>query len=231
MLDGIIAYSQKGAAEYCQAGFPEDRVFVAPNAAAPRPIKVPASRPERLAGPTTVLFVGRLQARKRLDLLFQACAALPGPLQPRVLVVGDGPARAEFETAGKKSYPRAEFVGSRHGQELEPFFAQADLFVLPGTGGLAVQQAMAHGLPVIVAQGDGTQDDLVQPGSGWQVPPDDLAALRYALEKALADIPRLRKMGDEAFRIVAEEINLDTMAQAFANAVERVAGMKLRSAE
>ena len=49
--------------------------------------------------------------------------------------------------------------------------------MLPGTGGLAVQQAMAHGLPVIVAQGDGTQDDLVRPENGWQIPPDDLAAL------------------------------------------------------
>jgi glycosyltransferase involved in cell wall biosynthesis len=177
------------------------------------------------------LFVGRLQARKRLDLLFRACAALPATLQPRVLVVGDGPARAEFEAAGKQFYPRTEFVGGRHGQELEPFFAQADLFVLPGTGGLAVQQAMAHGLPVIVAQGDGTQDDLVQPGSGWQVPPGDAAALQNALEQALANIPRLRMMGGEAFRIVVEDINLDTMAQAFATAVERVSAMKLRSAE
>jgi glycosyltransferase involved in cell wall biosynthesis len=88
---------------------------------------------------------------------------------------------------------------------------------------------MAHGLPVIVAQGDGTQDDLVRPGSGWQIPPGDLAALAGVLEQALADIPRLRRMGVEAFRIVAEEINLETMAQAFATSVEQVAGMKLRS--
>ena len=42
-------------------------------------------------------------------------------------------------------------------------FAGADLFVLPGTGGLAVQEAMSYALPVIVAKGDGTQEDLVRP--------------------------------------------------------------------
>jgi glycosyltransferase involved in cell wall biosynthesis len=230
-LDGMIAYSQRGAAEYRNAGIPEDRVFVAPNAASPRPTSLPPVRPDQLEKTATILFVGRLQTRKRLDLLFQACAALSEVFQPHVIVVGDGPARAEFEASAKQWYPNTEFVGGRHGQELEPYFAQADLFALPGTGGLAVQQAMAHGLPVIVAQGDGTQDDLVQPGIGWQVPPNDLVVLTRTLEQALMDIPKLRKMGSEAFRIVSEEINLEEMAQAFANAVEQVTGMRLRNGQ
>ena len=91
----------------------------------------------------------------------------------------------------------------------------ADLFVLPGTGGLAVQQAMAYGLPVIVAQGDGTQDDLVRPGNGWQVPPDDLPALQACLEAALADPARLRQMGAESYRIVRDEINVEQMVAVF----------------
>jgi glycosyltransferase involved in cell wall biosynthesis len=134
-----------------------------------------------------------------------------------------------FEAAAKEWYPRTEFAGSRHGQDLEPYFAKADLFVLPGTGGLAVQQAMAHGLPVIVAQGDGTQDDLVQPGSGWQIAPGDLDALIRSLKQALSDLHKLREMGKEAFRVVVEEINLETMAQAFVDAVEIIAKMELRS--
>ena len=81
--------------------------------------------------------------------------------------------------------------------ELEPYFAEADLFVLPGTGGLAVQEAMAHGLPVIVAKGDGTQDDLVRDGNGWQIAPENQAALTEALREALSDMKRLRKMGEE----------------------------------
>lgn len=217
-LDGLIAYSQRGAAQYRALGL--QNVFVAHNAAAPRPAAPPPERPWPPAQPLTVLFVGRLQARKRLDLLFRACAALPADLQPRVLVVGDGPARAQFEAAAAAHYPHVRFLGALHGEALRPHFAAADLFVLPGTGGLAVQQAMAHALPVIVAQGDGTQDDLVRPENGWQIPPGDLAALTDTLREALSDPARLRRMGAESYRIVRDEINLERMAAAFVEAVE-----------
>ena len=102
---------------------------------------------------------------------------------------------------------------------LERHFEEADLLVLPGTGGLAVQHAMAHALPVIVAKGDGTQDDLVRASNGWQIPSDDLAALAAAMRNALSDLPRLRQMGSESLRIVAEEINIDKMVETFLRAL------------
>jgi glycosyltransferase involved in cell wall biosynthesis len=161
------------------------------------------------------LFVGRLQSRKRVDHLLRACASLPGEMQPRLVVVGDGPERNSLEQLAKEIYPSAEFPGAIHGPDLTPFFSTADLFVLPGTGGLAVQEAMSHALPVIVAQGDGTQDDLVRPENGWQIPPDDLAALSSILKTALSDAPRLRSMGLESYRIVSQEINLERMVAVF----------------
>jgi glycosyltransferase involved in cell wall biosynthesis len=216
-LDGVIAYSRRGAEEYRALGL--HPVYVAHNAVSPRPQQAP---PERVLHPDrvpTVLFVGRLQERKRLDILLRACASLATRLQPRLVIVGDGPARTEFEALAREIYPRAEFAGAQHGPALAPHFAAADLFALPGTGGLAVQQAMGHGLPVIVAQGDGTQDDLVRPENGWQVPPGDQAAFTAALQQALADLPRLRQMGAESYRIVAEEINLEAMVAAFVRAL------------
>ncbi len=217
-LDGMIAYSQRGAAEYRALGFGAERVFIAPNAVTPRPGPPPV-RPAGFGERPTVLFTGRLQRRKRIDNLLQACASLPEALQPNVWIIGDGPARAEFETQAARIYPRAQFLGALHGPALEPYFAGADLFVLPGTGGLAVQQAMAHALPVIVAQGDGTQDDLVGEDNGWLVPPDDLPALCRALEAALSDPARLRRMGAESHRIVAERVNLDSMVDTFVQAL------------
>jgi glycosyltransferase involved in cell wall biosynthesis len=223
-LDAIVAYSRRGVAEYQALGFPAERVFVAHNAAAPRPTQPPPTRPPTFNGPPNVLFVGRLQARKRIDLLLQACAALPENLQPALTIVGDGPARAEFETQAAQIYPRAQFAGPRFGTELEQYFAEADLFVLPGTGGLAIQQAVANALPVIVAEGDGTQDDLVRPQNGWLLPPDDLEALTAALQSALAAPQRLRTMGRESYRIAAEEINLEAMVAVFVSVLNQLAG-------
>ncbi|HEB66179.1 MAG TPA: glycosyltransferase [Chloroflexi bacterium] len=217
-LDGVIAYSRRGAEQYRALGL--ERVFVAHNAAVSRPAAPPPERPWPPRRPLTVLFVGRLQARKRLDLLFRACAALPQELRPRLLVVGDGPARAQFEAAAAAHYPQTIFLGALHGEALRPHLAAADLFVLPGTGGLAVQQAMSAALPIIVAQGDGTQDDLVRPENGWQVPPGSLPALTETLRQALSDPARLRRMGEASFRIVRDEINLERMAQAFLEAVD-----------
>lgn len=217
-LDGLIAYSRAGAQQYCDLGFPAGRVFVAANAVTPRPAAPPPERPAAPAGRPVVLFVGRLQERKRIDHLLSACAVLPQELQPRVWIVGDGPARAAFEGQAAHLYPQAEFFGARHGPELDELFAAADLFVLPGTGGLAVQQAMAAGLPVIVAEGDGTQSELVRPENGWLIPPNDPQALAVALTEALSDLPRLRRMGAAAYRIVAEEVNLEAMAAVFVRA-------------
>jgi glycosyltransferase involved in cell wall biosynthesis len=222
-LDALVAYSRRGAEEYLQLGFPSNRVFVAPNAAAARPARPPAERPDTFAGRPSVLFVGRLQARKRIDNLLRACAALPPDLQPRLRVVGDGPALQEFQELAAQIYPQAEFPGARRGPELEACFEQADLFVLPGTGGLAVQEAMAHGLPVIVAEGDGTQDDLVRPENGWRIGPGDASALTAALRSALSDPARLRQMGRQSYRIVAEEVNLEAMLEVFIRALDRIA--------
>lgn len=215
-FDALIAYSQRGAAEYAALGFPRERVFVAHNAVVPAPGSAASHRPSQAEQPT-ILFVGRLQPRKRLDLLLCACAQLPNP--PRLVIVGDGPERDRLASLALQVFPTAEFTGSKHGAELDPYFAAADLFVLPGTGGLAIQQAMSHALPVIVAKGDGTQDDLVRDRNGWQVPPDDLEALVAALTGAVSDVPRLRRMGAESYRIVAEEINLETMVAVFVEAL------------
>jgi len=219
-FDALVTYSQQGLREYRAAGIPAGKVFLAPNAVAGRPT-LPI--PPRLAafeeaGPA-VLFVGRLQARKRVDLLLRACAALPAGQQPRLWVVGDGPEREALEALAQTVYPQAQSFGARHGDELAPFFDTADVFVLPGTGGLAVQQAMSHGLPVMVAEADGTQADLVRPENGWALPPGDLQALTQTLRQALADPTALRRMGAASYRIVREEINLENMVAAFVRAV------------
>ncbi len=215
-FDAMISYSQRGADEYGDLGFPLDNIFVAHNSVSSSPTWETPNRPATFRDKPCVLFVGRLQLRKNVDLLLGACAEIQNV---RLVIVGDGPEREEFESLAAEIYPSAEFVGAKHGEALKAHFAEADLFVLPGTGGLAVQEAMSHGLPVIVAQGDGTQDDLVQKGNGWQIPPDDFDALVATMKNALSDAARLRRMGAESYRIVKEEINIEKMADVFVTAL------------
>jgi len=219
-FDALITYSQKGAKEYAAIDVPLEKIFIAVNAVASAPTDpIPVRpNPETIAKPQ-ILFVGRLQPRKNINNLIQACAKLPERLQPNLVIVGDGPARLGLEDLASQVYPNTSFTGALYGEELAEQYRKADLFALPGTGGLAIQQAMSYGLPVIAAQADGTQADLVRPANGWQIPPEDSPVLESALKAALSDLKNLRAMGAESYRIVSEEINLEQMVAAFLEAL------------
>jgi len=222
-FDAMISYSQRGADQYAELGFPKEKIFVAHNSVSPSPSHPLPPRPSTFDLQPSILFVGRLQDRKRINSLLRACAEIKNI---RLVIVGDGPERESLESLAKEIYPSAEFIGAMHGGELKAYFEEADLFVLPGTGGLAVQEAMSYGLPIIVAQGDGTQDDLVRQGNGWQIPPDDFSALVSTMKDALSDVARLRKMGEESYRIVKDEINIEKMVDVFISVANAVNSLK-----
>jgi len=222
-FDAIITYSTRGAQEYHQLGFEPSRIFIAPNAAASKPDQPIPERPETYrGGKPAIAFVGRLQQRKRVDSLIRACAALPPDQNPFLWVVGDGPFRDALEQLAREIYPLTTFYGALHGKELGARLAMADLFVLPGTGGLAVQEAMSYGLPVIVGEADGTQADLVREENGWLLPDPSPQALANLISDALADILALREKGRASYRIVSEEINLEKMVAVFKTAIAEV---------
>lgn len=222
-FDALVTYSQQGAEEYAALGFEPGLIFCAPNAVAPKPVQPMPERPNGFRnGKPNVVFVGRLQARKRVDMLLRACALLPVALRPALVVVGDGPERGRLVALAKEVNADVRFTGAQHGPDLERIYRDADLFVLPGTGGLAIQQAMSFGLPVIVGESDGTQSDLVRDENGWTLATANAEALSRLMQNALGDIARMRRMGAASYRIVSQEINLETMVDAFARAIHRV---------
>lgn len=96
-FDGMIAYSQRGAEEYATLGFPREKIFVAHNSVSSKPEKLD----DRLLtiDRATILFVGRLQERKRVDSLIRACAEIES--NSRLIIVGDGPERENLESLAK----------------------------------------------------------------------------------------------------------------------------------
>ena len=219
-FDALITYSQQGAEEYQKLGYARERIFVAPNAVAARPSSpAPRRAMQYELNQPHILFVGRLQERKRVDMLIEACALLDEEIQPHVHVVGDGPARNVLQELAQRHYPETTFYGAMHGKDLEALFKKADLFVLPGTGGLAVQEAMSYALPVIVGEADGTQSNLVRPENGWVIQRGGVDELAGILREALRDIASLRKKGSASYAIVRDEVNLENMVAAFDQAI------------
>ena len=136
-----------------------------------------------------------------------------------MIIIGDGPERIRLKKLAEKIYPSTIFPGALFNSDLDSYYTEADLFVLPGTGGLAIQQAMRFGLPIIVSEGDGTQYDLVRDGNGWHFETGDVDALSKIINQALSSPSQLRRMGEESYRIVDEEINIDAMVRTFMQAL------------
>ncbi len=131
-----------------------------------------------------VLFVGRLDPKKGVRELCAAARELaPGA---RVLLVGDGPLRAEV---GELSAGRAEALGPRPLGEVARWLAACDVLALPSYAeGMpnVVLEAHACGRPVVATDVGGIPD-VVEPGlSGTLVAPRDASALAAALVGALA---------------------------------------------
>lgn len=133
---------------------------------------------------TVLLYVGRIAQEKRLDLLAAAVRDLP---RVRLVLVGDGPARARLER--RLAGGAVHFSGRLAGDELACAYASADLFVSPSdneTFGQAVQEAMAAGLPVIAARGGGVLDRVQSEVTGLLFTPGDAHDLRRCIERLVA---------------------------------------------
>ena len=150
-----------------------------------------------------------------MDALIQVCSQLPDNIRPRLWIVGDGEIRPDLEKFAESIYPKTVFFGEKFDQELNTIYQKADLFILPGTGGLAVQQAMSFGLPVIVAEGDGTQSDLVNESTGWNISPENDNELKQAIIEAFSNQSLLRQKGKAAFDTVRTKVNIENMVTVF----------------
>ncbi len=141
---------------------------------------IPASAP-------VVLYSGKLSRRKRPDLLVKAMARLTemNP-KPHMLFVGDGEMKNELQDMA----PDAVFAGFVNQSELPAYYDMSDVFVLPSERepwGLAVNEAMACGTPVVVSDEVGSAPDLVDGKSGIVFPSGDTQALSEAIAKCLAN--------------------------------------------
>jgi glycosyltransferase involved in cell wall biosynthesis len=147
-----------------------------------------------------ILAVGELRPQKDVAVLVEAFRRVRSARDDAALVViGDGPERQRLEAMTlENGVPDVSFLGSVV-VDVGRFFAMSDIFVLPGDGGLAINEAMAYGLPVICSTADGTERDLVIEGrTGHFFKRGDAGELSARLATLLSSPESVRAMGKAA---------------------------------
>ena len=163
-------------------------------------------------------FLGRLVMEKGLGAFAATSAELRRrKVAHKLLVIGDGPARAWFE----ERLPGAVFAGFQQGADLGRAAAAIDVLFNPSdteTFGNVTLEAMACGVPVVAARATGSTSLVADGENGTLVPPGDIAGFVDALAAYIAD-PALRarhgRAGEDRSRAYAWDAINQTVADTY----------------
>ena len=164
------------------------------------------------------LYVGGIFEEKKIKLLIKSFSDFNLTKPESVLwIIGDGPMKSELEEYVKNKFLNNIKFWGRIESEVDVFFCAAHFFVLPGVGGLALNQAMLWGTPCIVSEADGTEDDLVLDKiTGFKFIKNDFHSLKNKMNLAVnLSKAEYSQMSKKSQNLILERSNTDEMVKIF----------------
>lgn len=223
--DWWFAYTGLSQRLVLEAGFPADRITRVNNASDSEGLReqiaaLPAERVQALrhkhglAVGHTGIFLGSMYRGKGLGLLLRAAQRVQR-YDPsfRLLMVGDGPARARAQ-ASASDMPYVRWLGALHGEDKAAALAASDFMLLPGAVGLAIVDGFAAGLPLLTTEvlGHGPEIAYLENGRNGIITRARTRPYSQAILDLMRDPERLVRWREQA----AEDGQLYTV-QAMAN--------------
>ena len=164
-----------------------------------------------------IIFVGTLLPTKRIEDFAEIMAKLKG--EYALLIVGSG--KEEYTQSLKELFKDIDctFLGYKKPEELLPYYSIASFCILPGLGGLSINQAMAYGLPVLCTHADGAEEDVVRNDETGYIYQDIDDAICYIHSKTDED---WKRMGRNASELMYGEFSLEKECERFINGITKV---------
>lgn len=211
------------------AGIPRDRLRLVRGGIDPEPIRQ-AQPLDRASlgvpkGTPLVLWTGRLDPVKGLDILIRAFREVLQKSRAYLLLVGEGPLRASLkDQIGRLGFAaHVCLLGPR--EDVPSLLKTADVFVFPSrTEGLpnALLEAMAAGCPIVTTNVPGCRDLIDHGRSGLMVPYGDPAALAAAMLSLLHDHALGKRLGAYAAEIVPQKWHFKNTLEAYTTIYEEL---------
>jgi glycosyltransferase involved in cell wall biosynthesis len=151
----------------------------------------------------------------------------------RLVVAGDGAARAEVEAALAAAIPgRTVFLGALALKEVAAAYAAADLCVWPAVNeayGMAMLEAQAAGVPVVSCAARGVPDVVEHGRTGLLAPAGDEQALAGLVRELLLDADKRSRLSAAAVAFAAGERGLESAAARLAQLLARFSAMPAKT--
>jgi glycosyltransferase involved in cell wall biosynthesis len=225
LANEIVVYTSSQAAELSRR-MPGHTIRAAPNALYPRRLAVTDAE-HRSA--RTILYVGRLVDAKKPALLLDAFAGAADrlPADARLVLVGDGPLRAELDDRAVSLGIRArvDFTGHVDDFErLQALYADALVSVSPGYVGLSLTQSLWFGVPALIARDEPHAPEIEAARPGWNAAffsSDAPAELSELLLDVFAHRDLWLARATEIAHECAGRYSLESMSDALIEALDR----------
>lgn len=157
-----------------------------------------------------VLYVGRVDPEKSLDVLMNAFARVIQKIpEAHIVIVGDGTAREKLEKIAAKNgfADHTHFTGRVVGDDLPQLYRTGTMFAITSkteTQSIVLMEAMASGLPAVAVKA-GAVPELVQHGkNGYIYEPDDEESVARGITRILSDSELREKMSNEAVKRITK---------------------------
>lgn len=192
------------------------------------------SRSSRSAGQLRLLYLGRLETEKGIEVVCRAFAGLAGELTGIALDVAGSGSKEAAVRALYEDVPGIRFHGHLAGEAKENLIAQADVLIMPSivheVFGNSIIEAYAHGKPVIASRIGGMQELIEEGVTGWLVEPNDVESLQQAIRRLGAE-PEAAAAMEAACRQQARRYTLEAVSAAYLAAYEAGMGTRAGSAD
>jgi teichuronic acid biosynthesis glycosyltransferase TuaC len=215
----IITRSNQLKKEAIELGAQENKIHVVPRGVdlskfTPRDKHVARAK-LHLPNKFVILFVGNLIKLKGADRLIQVSARLSRDFDFYLLIVGDGPERANFERLAEElGLKNIVFTGMVPHDDVPFYMAASDVLVLASESeGLpgCVQEAMACGIPIVASNVGGLPDIITNGATGYLSSGEE--EMEEQLKRLMSSPELCSLMGTNALNFARQTLSLDKVVE------------------